>query len=1002
MPKAFRILVAALLVLPLLFAVTTAPAMAGSTQTGTIRGKVVDDKGQPVPGATILLRSEALIRERATVTDTEGNFFAPGLPTGKYQVLAQMAGYQTAAVITDVQVDKVTPVNLTLKEGEIVETVTVTGGRPVVSKTNTDTAKIVDRKQTDNLPVGRSYQSLIQFAPGVTGGSNPNMLGGTSNSNVYLADGVSIRDPVTGTFGSNMIFDAIEAVDIKLTGVSAEYGQFQGGLTNMITKSGGNTFTGSVRDLISQPNWTKLYSIASRDKFQVNRRRPTQAEGCPVNPRDPHYNDPNCWSWARPAIDQYTDGGSKTSNRIQTTLGGPIVTDNAWFFLAYDKNSSTGSGVMRTGYYTTFFDGDYAFGKGTWQVSNDHRVQFSYSRDPARTTSNYAAQFFGYAYDESNIDVQNQGGHLWVANWNAIWSPQIVTDVKIAKFQNGFEVTPLADPDTFALQPRGRDRNNQYVNGPVAPAYEQTTNTIYDANIFSSDPETRKREQYEGALTYFLDTKSLGTHTLKVGVDYSKQENVGSSIIQGNAVFYFNMRNTSGNPFDASNRDYAYVQDMALPSLAGPKNMVTTAYVQDDWQFNQNLAFNLGVRYEKNDNENDVGEKVVSDNSFAPRLGVAWDVTGGGKHIVKGTYAQYKAGINLTTLSPFVRAAGGQSSYNIRMNPYYGTAYNAPADTGEWPIAATTTPDTTAAQFAKNLKPQQINEWTIGYEYSMSPEFGVGVKYVDRKWDKITTVAYGYKPGTTQKTQFIFNNDDAKRSYKAWMLTAEKRLSHNWQMYANYTYSKAEGNVSSDSGFDTFESYNFIPETYVNRYGYLAWDVRNQAKIQGFYMVPLKSERHKLSVGGVINYASGVPYAKNNTFQVIVGPGADGNQDYTLGTVLYGSTYACDVQHNPHPDQCDKVGIYYEGRGAHTTPATKQVDLSVNYGYQMTKRVNFEARFDVFNVTNEQEVTGVSSTWYPVALSGSMSRANYLFGYPTANSNFQGTRGYRFQLALTW
>lgn len=990
MPKALRILVAALLVLPLLFAVTTAPAMAGSTQTGTIRGKVVDDKGQPVPGATILLRSEALIRERATVTDTEGNFFAPGLPTGKYQVLAQMAGYQTSAVITDVQVDKVTPVNLTLKEGEIVETVTVTGGRPVVSKTSTDSAKVVDRKQTDNLPVGRSYQSLIQFAPGVTGGSNPNMLGGTSNSNVYLADGVSIRDPVTGTFGSNMIFDAIEAVDIKLTGVSAEYGQFQGGLTNMITKSGGNTFTGSLRDVISQPNWTKLSSVKTRDLFAPNRALPSGCTGT------------DCWSYTRPTIQQYDGSASKTSNRIQTTLGGPIVTDSAWFFLAYDKNFSTGSGTSNSGTpWQSFFDGDYAFGKGTWQVSNDHRVQFTYSRDPARTTSNYALQFFGGPWDPSDIDVQEQGGHLWVANWNAIWSPQIVTDVKVAQFQNSFSINPLAEPHTFDGQPRGRTAGNVIFDptGPVAPAIDMNDSTVYDTNIFSSDPEVRKRSQYEGALTYFLDTKNAGTHTLKVGVDYAKQENVGSSIIQGNALFYFvGTANLENDPFNMANRGYRYYQDFALPSLAGPKNMVTTAYVQDDWQFNQNLAFNIGLRYEKNDNENDVGEKVISDSSFAPRLGVSWDVTGGGKHLVKGTYAQYKAGINLTTLSPFVRAAGGQSSYTQYYNPYWRT----PSHAIQWVNIGSVTPDAAASSFAPNLKPQQINEWTVSYEYSFSPELGVSARYVDRKWDKIITVENYYQYDMTDpdnptplKRQFIFNNSDAKRSYKAIMLTAEKRFSRNWALYANYTHSKAEGNVTSDSGFDTFQNYANVPQTTLNRYGYLPWDVTHQAKVQGYYQVPLKSERQRLTVGGVINYASGAPYAKNNTAQIVVGPDAYGNQTCAIGTEIWGSE-------DCGSDQTDKVGVYYEKRGAHRTPSTKSLDLSVNYGYQFTKRVNFEARFDVFNVTNEQELIGVNTTWYPEVTTASQSKTNYLFGFPTTNAQIQGARGYRFQVALTW
>lgn len=919
MPRKFKLFVTLLV---LLIAAAGWQVLAGSTQTGTIKGQVIDPKGEPLPGVVITLRSEAMIRERTTQTDAEGYFFAPALPVGQYRVVATMQGYQTTAVITEVQLDKTTPLKITLREGEMTEQITVTGAKPVVSKTQTEGSKIVDKKQTANIPVGRSYQALLQFAPGVSGSSNPNMLGGTSNSNQYLTDGVSIRDPVTGTFGANIVFDAIEAVDIKLTGVSAEYGQFQGGMTNLITKAGGNTLNGSLRDVVSQPSWTSRYKLSTTKYF--------------ANPAD-----------AVGRIPQRDEFSGKRSNRIQTTLGGPVVTDRAWFFFAYDKNATTGIGILKNSTYETFFDGDNSILKATYQVTPEHRLSYFYSRDPADTTRCYGNLFWGGdCYDARTVDVQTQGGNLWVAAWSGIWGPSLVSDFKAVRFRNEFLINDFADPFPWTspdqLGPARPGGSPQ-----IAPAINNDTGDTYDTHIFSSDPEVRKRKQYEAMVTWFLDTKKLGTHTLKIGADYYQQENVGSSIIKGDALFYVSLVDdpSSTDPYVRENRLYLTKTEFAPPSLAGPTNTMKVLFVNDDWQLNENLAMNLGLRYEKNNNENDNGEKVISDDAFAPRFGITYDVTGKGVHLVKGTYAQYLAGINLTTLSPFVRAAGGQSSYKLYAN-------NNPENIGgyiDWVLAAVVTPDPTTSTFDKNLKPQRIDEWTLGYEWSPIPEFGVGLKYVNRKWNDITTVRNRREAGV--KYTHIFNNPDAKRDFKAWMLTADKRFSNNWMLSGSYVRAESKGNVISDSGFDTFQQYIDVPQTYVNRFGYLPWDVKDAVKIQGFYQVPLRSERQRLTIGTVFNYASGPVYAKNRNNRGLV-PG-------------------------------EAIAEFFEPRGSRRVPGTWNADLSFNYGFAFNKRVNFEFRTEIFNVTDNQKPINLYSTWSPTA-------PNPRFGKTTSyNTDFQ-------------
>lgn len=972
-----RLLVGALLALPLLW-LAGGEALAGSTLYGTLRGKVADEKGEALVGVTIQVRSPQLIRDVVRITDADGNFFVSDLPQGKFTVVAQLQGYITLSIETDVQQDRTTQIPIVLKEGELSETVTVTATRPVVDKTATESAGSYDKTFTESLPAGRSYQSLVQFAPGVTGGSNPNVLGGTSSSNQYLIDGVSTRDPVTGTFGANVNFDSIESVEIKLTGVSAEYGEFQGGVTTVTLKTGGNEFTGSFRDVISAPRWQRLYSPASQGQYAAP---VTAGQGLGFT-----YN--------RPTIPGYNATADKETNRLSATLGGPIVVDTAWFFLGYDRidtrtNAVLGNptgGSSGNGSYINFFDGDNASLKVTWQATNNHRFQYSYNEDPAKTTRCYGGLFFGGAcWDAFTVDLQGQGGFSYIGNWVANWTPTFTTDFKYTRFKNSFAIQPLAPIplQTDFIHTGGLGSGVAAGNGP---SIELASGNTFDANIFDETPEDRKREQWEAQATQFLDTDSWGSHTIKIGADYKEQTRVGASIIQGNSLSYF--YEVGPDPAnDVNDRLYYFWYDYSLPTTAGPVNKFTALYVNDEWQLNENLAFNLGLRYEKSDNRSDIGEEVVKDSGFAPRLGVAWDVTGQGKHVVKASASRYLAGINLTTLSPFVRLAGGQSAFDFYVNA-------GGAGIPVWQLQSQVRPDPSSSQFEDGLQPQHIDEYTLGYEFQFNPTFGVGAKYVNRKWSDIITFknSHTYPGGIPTKIQKLSQNDLAERSYDAVLLTAEKRLANNWELRANYTWSQTEGNVETDNSFETLGAYDGVPQFVDNRYGLLSYDVKHAVKFQASYDVPLKSARHGLQFGSIFDFRSGNPYTRTQTQVVVVGPGLDGVQDTPLGTVGVSAV-----------DQTDNVVAFLEPRGSSgREPDSWTLDASMKYRFKFSKNTNFEASFECFNVTNEQKPLTVSTVWTAVPTTAAQRRNNYLFGYPTAYSQFQLPRSYRLNFAITW
>ena len=142
----------------------------------------------------------------------------------------------------------------------VTETVTVTGDSPKPAQLSVPTiSQAYSKAEVDALPVGRTPNQIADLAPGVTSNtSNVGQLaisGATSFDNVFMMNGVDINDNLFGTAHNLFIEDAIQETNILTGGISAEWGRFSGGVVNMITKSGGNTFTGSFRENFANPTW---------------------------------------------------------------------------------------------------------------------------------------------------------------------------------------------------------------------------------------------------------------------------------------------------------------------------------------------------------------------------------------------------------------------------------------------------------------------------------------------------------------------------------------------------------------------------------------------------------------------------------------------------------------------------------------------------------------------------------------------------------------------------
>lgn len=274
------------------------PLRAQTSSTGSIQGAVKDNKGAPLPGATVTVSSDALIgRQTAAIADERGNYRFPSLPPGDYAVEFRMEGFQTLRQNNvHVRLGQTLAINAALPASDLKENVTVTARAPVVSVVSNRVSRNFDQHYFEKQPLPNNFYNIVKAAPGVnidyTGSSGSAMLayGGTSESqNAFTLDGINVAD--TGGGGHWVLPSAkwMDEIEVGGLGADAEYGGYTGGVINAVTKSGGNEFHGEVEYLTQPSSW-----VGNNDS---------------THPRkDFKFND------------------------VSITAGGPIVQDKLWFF----------------------------------------------------------------------------------------------------------------------------------------------------------------------------------------------------------------------------------------------------------------------------------------------------------------------------------------------------------------------------------------------------------------------------------------------------------------------------------------------------------------------------------------------------------------------------------------------------------------------------------------------------------------------------------------------
>ncbi len=327
-----------------------ASAASAQSTTGTISGRVVDTQEATVPGVTVSVESANLQGIRTAVTSENGDYIFTLLPSGQYTITFELSGFERVQRVVTVAPTQTLPVDVTMGLAGVSETVEVVGRAADVLTQTAQVATNFPQELIANLPTNRDLNAAMLLAPSVhsTGpGGNYSIAGSMSYENLFMINGVSVNENFRGTAFNLYIEDAIQETTISTAGVSAEYGRFGGGVVNMITKSGGNQFSGSFRDTLNNDNWRTLVPKREGDLF---------------------------------ANDTKLD---KLVPTYEYTFGGPIVRDHLWFFTAgrfQTQELSRLTAVTNIPYNVANKSQRYE-GNGTYSLNSNHRFQASFIKE---------------------------------------------------------------------------------------------------------------------------------------------------------------------------------------------------------------------------------------------------------------------------------------------------------------------------------------------------------------------------------------------------------------------------------------------------------------------------------------------------------------------------------------------------------------------------------------------------------------------------------------------
>jgi hypothetical protein len=946
--------------------------------TGSIQGVVKDSSGAVIPDAKVTASGTNLIRPIDIKTDSAGSYTFPKLPVGTYTITVSQTGFKTVSQQEiDLQLGKVATIDFELPAGQVSETVTVTAGGETIDVTSSKTATNITEKFIANTPKGRSFNTILQVAPGVvfdtragsaaggstgTSGNNPgggvggySVNGASGSENAFVIDGVEVSNIRNAALGreSAIPFEFVREVQVKSGGFEAEYGGATGGVVNVITRSGTDEFHGQAS--LSFTN--SLLNSSPRGFWRLNP------------------SDNSVGQFFRQKEDSYS------SLYPGFSLGGPIVKQRLNFFTSYfpeftrvQRDIAFNAGPRTS---TNRVTRHYGLARADYSPTQNMQFNTSYLWTPIRSTGGLTGVDPSVAPPTNNLSLL--GGYTpanaYTASFTYNPTSKLVLSARYGyKYLNdkgntyGLPTGPLT---LYQTATSGASYTGPPVPAALAgPAGKQNISNPF---LVLFDITTRHNVYLDASYAARIAGQQ---HTFKGGYQMNRIANrVEDDYPDGRFDFYWGTdfsRGTDPNLQHVRGTYGYYRWEDGVRHKAEANSSNKGFFIQDQWQAHSRFTVNLGIRFENEflppfTKTAPNGAAIPNPIAFgwgdkiAPRFGAAWDVKGNGKWKISGGW-----GIFVDTMkyelarSSFagefwfthVYKLDDPNAVNLvsKANPGAGGAEIIAFDNRSAAVNA----QGELEGIDPAIKPMSSSEWTVASEHSLGDtsilsfrftrknlRYGIeDIGILDANGSEVYTIG---NPGYGSTSADLPGNrapngeplvPKAKREYTAFETRYDRRFTEgfarNFNVFASYTWSRLYGNWAGLANSDeagrsqpnVSRAFDLSPGNFDgtgrNVYGLLATDRPHQFKFFGNYLLNTGAGATTFSVSQLA--FSGTPLSSEVTFI---------------------------------------VPVFYNGRGdLGRTPFFTQTDLLLAHQYQVSERVAVKVDANVINLLNQATVVG--------------------------------------------
>ena len=995
-----------------------ATAEIGFSQvTGNILGRVTDSTGAVVPGAPVEITNVGTGASRTVQTDAGGRYAVPNLPSGTYNVTIRQSGFQTQVrrgVTVSVGQDAV--VNLALAVGNVQETVEVTAEAPMIETTNATVSSLVSGEQIRDLPLnGRSVDRLALLVPGtlqdhavnansvILGtGMRLSVNGNRPDSNLFLLDGTMTNDqtmqgPSSGT-GSTLGVEGVQEFRLITHNFSAEYGRSSGAVMNTVTRSGTNSFHGS------------LYEFHRNDDLDARN----------------FFNPGELPAFVR--------------NQFGAAVGGPVIRDRIFFFSNFEAiRERRGISLLGTVPTAAARRGDlgsrqvpvnpimvpylniwplpngqdYGNGLGelTTNVSSVADENYYMNRGDLRLGDNDSF-YARYVYDPSeqsapnNVPVFGRGARV-TSHFATISETHIFSGAALNEFRMAFNRNDPQDLQSWLIGDGFKEL--AFVPGQDLGQLRPSSAGSAFAGVFTDYGSARADQFFINNVFQVTDTVSIthGAHSLKLGGDFQKlQINTGYGRPRGEMRFDTLEDVLAGK----SRRFRGLPPDPTISTRRGFRRSYVGLFVQDDWRATPNLTLNLGLRWEMFTNVSEVNGRIgalvdpldpamtdgiapfeTAKANFAPRFGIAWDPTGSGKTSIRGGGGIF---FNHPDGRTYWRAAALDSDYQKEItvkNPTFPNPFAGGYDPSGAVYATST--------FQPHMDTPTVYQYNFEIQHQLAPTLSVQAAYVGsvghdlirKTWANIaapTILPDGRKFWTGKEDSPNPNFADIERlisdarfNYNSLQAGLQKNLSAGLMMGLSYTYGKnmsdADQLINSQTGATQTVAQD--QDNLAADYGLSVYSQAQTLSLNGSYDMPfgrnLTSAPAKAILGGwnvswIYSYGTGLPLDIFTGFENSrqgnpdehdrpnLVPGASQNPVHGVTAGCPGIAAGEQLRtaqrwFDPCAFELPDIGTFGNlGRNTMIGPTNNNIDLTLTKRTQITESKSLEFRAEFFNLFN--------------------------------------------------